>query len=122
MYNRPNPQRIQQLMNEGHGPADAQQIDRMERRENQLLGLDRTRGLSERQERALDTLQAELGQLMGGPPSSPPCPTCDGTGVVSIDTHRGTVDRTCECVDVTREIQRVSDRIDRILASTPAAA
>jgi len=56
----PNALRIALLISDGFSPEEAEEIDRLERRENFLLDLDRAEGLDERLTRKLCAIQDKL--------------------------------------------------------------
>jgi hypothetical protein len=127
MYNRPNTQRIQQLLEDGHDAGTARDIDRMERRENVLLDRQKSCGLTDDEQAELESLQAELAETSGSPAQLHPsdrdrttCDLCGGKGTIEVDTDRGTIGHTCLCVNpgleaygVRRVVRRLSHQRDQ---------
>lgn len=122
MYNRPNTERIQQLLEDGHDAVTARRIDRMERRENRLLDKQQGHGLTEDERGEIASLQAELREISGSPAAGHPsdtqqaeCGMCGGSGTIDVDTQRGRIAHTCLCVDPGGEAYGVERVIRRLL-------
>jgi hypothetical protein len=63
-YAHPNEERIRVLVRDGFMRKDAEEIDRLERRENSLLDAECSVGLSEERRARLNAIQAQLDRFM----------------------------------------------------------
>lgn len=66
-YDEPNTERIRSLLDEGYSRQEAEEIDRLERRECVLNELGAAGDLTDKQRDELDTIQTELLDLVGSP-------------------------------------------------------